>query len=201
MSKDPRIDAYIAEAAPFARPILHHLRQLVHRGNPALEETIKWSMPFFTYRGKLFAHLAAFKAHAAFDLHPREMAHLLGPVPGKAGEAMGLLGRITSLADLPGDKALLAGIRAATKLHDAGGSTRAKPKPKPALPVPADLAAGLKRSKTAAATWEKFSPSCRREYIDWLTEAKRDETRELRLATTLEWLAEGKSRNWKYQNC
>jgi uncharacterized protein YdeI (YjbR/CyaY-like superfamily) len=201
MSKDPRIDAYIAQAAPFARPILQHLRRLVHQANPEAEETIKWSMPFFTYRGKLFAHLAAFKAHAAFDLHPQEMAHLMGQGPGKAHEAMGLLGRITRLEDLPGNKALLAGIRAAKKLHDAGGATRAKPKPRAALPVPADLAAGLKRSKKAAANWEKFSPSCRREYLEWITEAKREETRELRLATTLEWLAEGKKRSWKYQNC
>jgi len=198
MSKDQRIDAYIAQAAPFARPILNHLRQLVHQGNPEAEETIKWSMPFFTYRGKMFANMAAFKAHAAFGLHPHRG---LAGLTDKAGDAMGQLGRITGLADLPGDKALLASIRAAKKFHDSGAPRPAKPKPRPAPPVPADLAAGLKRNRKAADAWEKFSPSAHREYIEWITEAKRDETRELRLATTLEWLAEGKPRNWKYQNC
>lgn len=199
--KDPRIDAYIAKSAAFARPILQHLRVLVHQGNPEVEETIKWGCPFFTYRGKLFSSFAAFKAHAAFGLHHQGMEKLLDKKIGKTNEAMGLMGRLTRLEDLPADKLLLGYILAAKKLHDSGAPTRAKPKPKPALPVPADLADALKRSKKAAATWTAFSPSCRREYIEWITGAKRPETRESRLLTTIEWVAEGKSRNWKYQNC
>lgn len=199
--KDPRIDAYIARSAAFARPIMLHLRALVHQGNPEVEETIKWSCPFFTYRGKLFSSFAAFKAHAAFGLHHQGMEKLLDGKTGKASEAMGLVGRLTSLQDLPADKVLLGYIRAAKKLHDSGAPARAKPKPKPALPVPADLAVALRHSKKAAAAWADFSPSCRREYIEWITGAKRPETRESRLLTTLEWVAEGKSRNWKYQNC
>lgn len=201
VKKDPRVDAYIAEAAPFARPILQHLRRLVHEANPEAEETIKWSCPFFTYRGKLFSSFAAFKAHAVFGLHHQGMEKLLDEKIGKTNEAMGLMGRLTRLEDLPADKVLLGYIRAAKKLHDSGAPARAKPKPKPALPVPADLAEALKRSKKAAAAWADFSPSCRREYIEWITGAKRPETRESRLLTTIGWVAEGKSRNWKYQNC
>jgi uncharacterized protein YdeI (YjbR/CyaY-like superfamily) len=200
-SKDPRIDAYIAKSAPFAQPILKHLRALIHQGNPEVEETIKWSMPFFTYHGKMFANFAAFKAHAAFGLHHQGLVALTKQAPGKADEAMGDLGRITSLDDLPADKALLAYIKNVKKLQDSGAATRVKAKPRAALPVPADLADALKRSKKAAAAWAEFSPSCRREYIEWITEAKRPETRETRLLTTIEWVAEGKQRNWKYQNC
>lgn len=201
MSRDNRIDAYIAKAPLFARPILQHLRALVHQGNPEIEETIKWSCPFFTYHGKLFSSFAAFKAHATFGLHHQGMEKLVDEKIGKTSEAMGLMGRLTSLNDLPADKVLLGYIRAAKKLHDSGTPARAKPKPKPALPVPADLADALKRSQKAAAAWADFSPSCRREYIEWITEAKRPETRESRLLTTIEWVAEGTSRNWKYQNC
>jgi uncharacterized protein YdeI (YjbR/CyaY-like superfamily) len=201
MPQDKRIDAYIARSAPFTRPILQHLRALVHRGNPAAEETIKWSMPFFTHRGQLFAHLAAFKAHASFGLHHQGMKQLLAREIGKASEAMGLLGRITSPADLPDDRTMLRFIRTAVKFHDSGTPARRKPKPRPALPVPADLAAALKRRKKAGAAWADFSPSARREYLEWITDAKRPATREQRLRTTLEWVGEGKRRNWKYENC
>jgi uncharacterized protein YdeI (YjbR/CyaY-like superfamily) len=195
--KDPRIDAYIAEAAPFAQPILRHLRKLVHQGNPEVEETIKWSMPFFTYQGKMFGNFAAFKAHAAFGLHHQGLAKLMS----QSDDAMGVLGRLTSLKDLPTDSELLHYIRAAKQLHDSGAPRLTKSKPKPALPVPADLADALKRSKKAAAAWAGFSPSCRREYIEWITGAKRPATRAERLLTTIEWVAEGKKRNWKYENC
>lgn len=198
---DPRIDAYIAKAAPFAQPILQHLRKLVHQGNPEAEETIKWSCPFFTYHGKLFCSFAAFKTHAAFSIHHVGIQRLLTKEVGKTDEAMGLLGRITSLKDLPGEKVLLGYITTARTLHDSGAPGRPKPKPRPALPVPAYLSAALKKNPKAAANWADFSPSARREYIEWLAEAKRAETRATRLATTLEWLAAGKARNWKYQNC
>jgi uncharacterized protein YdeI (YjbR/CyaY-like superfamily) len=199
-SSDPRIDAYIARAAPFARPILQHLRRLVHRACPETEEAMKWSSPFFLYNGKILCFTAAFKAHLAFGFWGPAMKKVLA-ADAHVKDGRGLLGRITSLEDLPADKVLIGYIQTARKLHDSGAPARAKPKPKPALPVPADLADALKRSKKAAAAWADFSPSCRREYIEWVTGAKRPETRESRLLTTIEWVAEGKSRNWKYQNC
>ncbi|MBI2814603.1 MAG: YdeI/OmpD-associated family protein [Opitutae bacterium] len=199
--RDPRTDTYIAKSAPFAQPILQHLRKLVHQGNPAAEETVKWGMPFFTHRGKMFASLAAFKAHAAFGLHHQGLEKLLRREGAKVDDAMGLLGRITSLKDLPGDRTLLGYIRTAVKLHDSGLPARMKAKPKPALPVPADLAAALRENPKAAAVWADFSPGARRDYIEWVTEAKRPETRATRLATTLAWVAAGKKRHWKYENC
>jgi uncharacterized protein YdeI (YjbR/CyaY-like superfamily) len=198
--REPRIDAYIAGAAPFARPILRHLRQLVHQACPEATEAVKWGSPFFMYRGKILCFMAAFKAHLAFGFWGPAMKKVLA-ADGHAKDGRGLLGRITRRADLPSDQALLGYIRTAAKFHDAGLSVRPKPKPKPALPVPADLAAALRRSQKAAATWAQFSPSCRREYIGWITEAKRPETREQRLLTTIEWVAGGKRRNWKYESC
>ena len=201
MAMDPRIDAYIARSAPFAQPILTRLRKLVHTACPEAGETIKWGMPSFMYRDKILCGMAAFKAHATFGFWHQGMEKLMAKEIGKTYDAMGLMGRLTGLQDLPGDKVLVHYIRTAKKLHDSGAPTRAKPKPKPALPVPADLAAALKRSKKAAAAWVGFSPSARREYIEWITEAKRDGTRATRLATTLQWVAAGKPRNWKYQDC
>ena len=201
MSKDKRVDAYIARAAPFAQPILRHLRQFIHATCPEVEETIKWSSPAFLYRGKLFCSFAAFKTHAAFGFWHQGMEKLATREVGKTHAAMGLLGRLTSLTDLPDDKTLVRYLRSAQKLHDSGEVARPRSKPRPALPVPADLASALKHSPKAATAWAAFSPSCRREYIGWITEAKRPETREQRLLTTIEWTAEGKHRNWKYEKC
>ena len=201
MSKDKRIDAYIAEAAPFARPILQHLRKLVHRACPEAEEAMKWGSPFFMYNGKILCFTAAFKAHMAFGFWGPAMKKVIA-ADGHAKDGRGLLGKITSREDLPSDKVLLGYIRTAEKLHDTGTAGPARRKtPKPALPVPTDLAAALKCNRQAAAAWADFSPSCRREYIEWITEAKRPETREARLRTTIAWTAEGKKRNWKYENC
>ena len=197
---DPRVDAYIAKAAPFARPILQHLRQLVHQGCPGVTEALKWNSPFYLHNGKILCFTAAFKAHLAFGFWGPAMKKVLAR-DGRAKDGRGLLGRITSLPDLPPDKVLLGYIRTARQLHDSGAAGPLKRRPRPALPVPADLADALKRSKKAAATWAAFSPSCRREYIEWITEAKRAETREQRLLTTVEWLAAGRKRNWKYENC
>ncbi len=141
---DPRVDAYIAKSAEFARPILQRLRALVHRGCPEAEETIKWSMPFFMYRG-ILCHMAAFKAHCSFGFRHQAMEKMLGPDGAKANEAMGSLGRITRLADLPSDPAMLGYIRQAAKFMESGQPARPAPKPKPALAVPAPLAAALRK--------------------------------------------------------
>ncbi|MSU24345.1 MAG: hypothetical protein EXS32_11045 [Opitutus sp.] len=198
---DPRFDAYLAKSAKFAQPILWHLRALVHTGCPEAEETIKWGHPGFVYRGKLFCGLAAFKAHSTFGFWHQGMEKIIAQNLGQTDQAMGLLGRITRLANLPDDRTMIRYIQTAAKLIDSDAPARPPPKPKKPLPVPADLTAALRKNQAAAATFEKFSPSHRREYVEWITEAKRDETRQKRLTTTLEWLAEGKARNWKYMNC
>ena len=201
MYTDKRIDAYIAKSAPFAQPILKRLRKIVHAACPEATETIKWGMPSFMYRGKILCGMAGFKAHAAFGFWHRGMEKLMSREIGKTYDAMGLMGRITSLADLPSDKVLTHYIKTALKLHDSGAPARVKSKPKPTLPMPADFAAALKKNQKAAAAWADFSPSARREYLEWITEARREETRASRLATTIAWTAQGKPRNWKYQNC
>jgi len=197
--RNPRVDAYIAKAAPFAQPILEHLRKLVHQGCLEAEEAIKWGSPFFLYRGKLLCFMAAFKAHAAFGFWGPGMKRLIA-ADGHAKAGRGLLGRITGPADLPDAKVLHHYIRTAQKLHDSGAPARVKPKPKPALPVPADLATARRQNKKAAAAWADFSSSCRREYIGWITGARRPETRVSRLRTTLAWVAAGKRQNWRYEN-
>ncbi|MFI5182076.1 MAG: YdeI family protein [Thermoanaerobaculia bacterium] len=200
---DPRIDAYIGKSADFARPILRHLRELVHEACPEAEETIKWGMPSFVFGGKILCGMAAFKAHCAFGFWRRELREALGPARSKADEAMGGFGRITRLEDLPSDKTLLGLIRRAAKVNASGASARPARTRKPAraLPVPADLATALRKNKTAAVTFERLSPSHRNEYVEWVAEAKRDETRHKRLATAIKWLAEGKRRNWRYEKC
>lgn len=200
---DLRIDAYIAKSAPFAQPILKHLRTLVHKGCPEATEAIKWSMPHFEFAGQILCGMGAFKAHCVFGFWHQGMEKVLGTNGGKAEMAMGSMGRISSLADLPDDATMIAYVRQAAKLNASGAPARPPRERKPAkeLRVPADLAAELKKHRTAGKAFANFSPSHRNEYIEWITEAKRPETREKRLATTLQWLAEGKPRNWKYMNC
>lgn len=199
--RDPRIDAYIDKSAEFAQPILRHLRAVVHAACPAAEETVKWSMPSFVYQGKILCGMAAFKAHCTFGFWHQGMTKALGGAGKKAQEAMGSLGRITSRAELPSDPALKGYIRTAAKLIEAGGPSRPKAKARPPLPVPPDMAAALKANSAAATAFEQFPPGQRREYIEWITEAKREETRQTRLATAIEWIAAGKRRNWKYEAC
>ena len=197
-TKDSRVDLYIAGSAEFARPILQHFRKLIHQGCPTAVETIKWGCPFFDYHG-LLCGFAAFKAHCSmFFWRDIDVSRWL-PKTNNAGAGMGQFGKITSLADLPKESVLLACVRAAVEQRDAPASKvkRAR-KPGKELPVPADLKKALATNAKAAATFKNFAPSHRREYIDWITDAKRPETREKRLTTTIEWLTEGKSQNWKY---
>ncbi|HWX18700.1 MAG TPA: YdeI/OmpD-associated family protein [Candidatus Binatia bacterium] len=201
-SKDPRIDAYIAKSADFAQPILNHLRRLVHTACPEVEETFKWSFPHFIYKGML-CHMAAFRAHCAFGFWKRTL--IFGnDESGKAnGDAMGQFGRITSLSDLPKDKVLLGYIKEAVRLNEAGikAPPGAASKPRKDLVVPDYFMAALKRKKKALTAFENFSPSHKREYVEWITEAKREETRAKRLETAVAWMSIGKPRHWKYANC
>ncbi|HXE57413.1 MAG TPA: YdeI/OmpD-associated family protein [Gemmatimonadales bacterium] len=195
-TRDPRVDAYIARAAPFARPILTHLRELVHEACPEVEEAIKWGAPAFMYHGMLCG-MAAFTRHCSFGFW--KGALVVNGTRAKAGEAAGQFGRITAIADLPARRVLAGYVRKAMRLNEAGAKAPRPPKrPKPRLVVPPDLRAALAQNPRARATFERFSPSHRREYVEWITEAKREETRRRRLATAIAWLAEGKPRNWKY---
>jgi len=195
MSRDPRIDEKIAKAAPFARPILEHWRALVHKTVPGVEEAIKWSMPHFVYKGKNIAGMAAFKAHCAVMIHGDGRQET---------EGMGSYGKITKLEDLPSDEVLSERLREAMARIDRGEKEpwrQAPPKPKAEIPIPQDLEAALKANRAAGEFFAKLAPSHRREYLEWITEAKRDETRVKRLNQAVEWLAEGKRRNWKYERC
>jgi len=198
--KDTRVDAYISESGEFARPILTHLRELVHTTCPDVEETMKWSFPHFQYKGMLCS-MAAFKAHCAFGFWKNALIVEKGGAETEA--AMGQFGRITKLSDLPSKAVLTGYIKQAMKLNDEGTKKPAPAKPKaPAeVVVPDDLANALRANAKARATFEKFSPSHKREYVEWITEAKTEATRTRRLETAIEWMAEGKPRNWKYMNC
>lgn len=196
MPRDSRIDTYIAGKADFARPILEWLRERVHAACPEAEEAIKWSMPFFDYKGKPLANMAAFKAHAAFGFWDREALPT-----GKQGAAMGQYGRIESLDDLPDAATFEVQVRDAAARIDAGVKpARAAKAPKPEAEVPAELAEALAGDAKAKATFEGFPPGQRREYCEWIAEAKRPETRLKRAADAVEWMREGKRRNWKYES-
>jgi hypothetical protein len=199
MKRDSRVDAYISRAPDFAKPILNHLRELVHTACPDVQETMKWSRPHFLHNGMLCG-MSAFKHHCAFGFWLGDM--VLGATStGAAGrEGMGHFGRITSLADLPGDEQLIAFIQKAVQLNYSGVKRPAAPRPaeKQALILPGYFTAALKKNQKALAAFDAFSYSHKKEYLEWITEAKREETRQKRIQTMLTWLAEGKSRNWKY---
>ncbi len=198
MSRDPRVDAYIARAQPFAQPILEHIRERVHAAVPEVEETLKWSAPSFTLRGKILLMMAAFKAHAVANFWRGQ--ELRGQ-QAKA-DAMGQFGKLTSVEDLPPDKELEALIRKAAELTASAPAPRkAKHAPKPPPELHPEFAAALKAAPKAKATLDGFPPSAQRDYLEWVAEAKQDSTRAKRIATSVEWLSEGKRRHWKYQDC
>lgn len=195
---DPRVDAFIEKKPAFAQPILRHIRQVVHRACPEVEETLKWSMPSFTYKGQILAGMAAFKEHATFGFwRSKEVTGT-----DEAESAMGQFGRLKSVADLPDDATLEAMVRKAAALIDSGAKA---PRPlkdrKPALDLPDDLGAALAANSAAQSTYDGFPQGQKREYLEWVTEAKRPETRAKRIAQAVEWMAEGKRRNWKYESC
>lgn len=196
---DPRIDAYIDKSKDFAKPILKHLRSLVHTACPDVEETMKWSMPFFDYKGSL-CNMASFKEHCAFGFWKQSlMEESMFP---DEKSAMGCFGRITSLEDLPDEKTITKLIAEAVRLNDEGVKVKkAKPAERKELVVPDILLEALAKNVDAAETFNNFPYSKKKDYVEWVTEAKTDATRDKRLATTIEWLAEGKSRNWKYEKC
>ena len=191
--RDPRVDAYIAKSAGFARPILDHVRDVIHEAIPDVEEDIKWGAPFFNYEG-VICGIAAFKEHCAINLWKASLI-----VGDKTGESAGQFGRITKLSDLPSDRALRGYFKQAARLNENGVKQPRAKKKTTELVVPAELQNALKANKKAAAAFEKFPPSHKREYAQWIAEAKGADTRARRVSTAIEWIAEGKGRNWKYE--
>jgi hypothetical protein len=204
--KSAAVDAYIAKAAPFAKPILEHLREVVHEGAPGTKETIKWSMPFFVYEGAggdvILGNMAAFKAHCSFGLWGSNLVDRLKADGVESVDGMGSFGKFSSIEDLPSRKKLVGYVKEAAKKIAVGERTKAWSRPKVARPeteVPEELTKALKKNKAAAKMFETKGPGCRREYCTWISEAKQEATRERRAAQAVEWLAEGKNRNWKYE--
>ncbi len=194
MPIDPSVDTYIAGVAPFAQPILTRLRALVHKAAPGVEETVKWGRPFFTLDGRMLGMMSAFKAHCIFGFWRSDMG---GPDRGES--AGGDYGRITSLADLPADDVLIGQIQAAVAQLAIPPTRRVRAAPRPALETPADLAGALAENGAARAAFDGFPPSARREYVEWIVEAKRAETRAARIAKAVVQMAEGKRLHHKYQ--
>lgn len=191
---DPRVDAYVDRAAPFARPLLARMRRDLHTASPALEESLRWRMPALLYRGRIVAMFAAFKAHVSLGFWHGEA--VAGP---PRGDGMGHFGRMRSAAELPDAATIADAVHRAIALIDAAPSAPRARRARPELPVPDDLAALLDATPAARATFDAFAPSHRREYVEWITEARRPETRARRLAQAVEWLAEGRSRHWKHE--
>lgn len=198
---DKRVDVYIEKAKPFAQPILNHLRKLVHQACPEVEEAIKWGMPHFLYKG-LFCCMASFKEHCTFVFWKGSLLKDPHQLLDKAGQnTMGHFGHIANLDELPSDKIFLSYLKEAMKLNDEGVKLPKKISKKKELIVPAYFLSAVKKNKKALQTFESLSLGKKKDYIDWITDAKQETTRQKRLKTSLEWLSEGKSRSWKYENC
>ncbi len=199
-TKIKAIDAYIMKSAGFAVPILNHIRELVHAACPDVEEKMKWSFPHFDYKGEMMCSMAAFKQHAVMSFWKASLMKDKSLVDtAKSEVAMGHLGRISSLKDLPADKKIISWIKEAMKLNDEGKKIAIKPKTeKQVLKVPDYFMKALKANKRALETFENFSYSNKKEYVNWITGIKSEETRKKNLATAIEWISEGKIRHWKY---
>jgi uncharacterized protein YdeI (YjbR/CyaY-like superfamily) len=198
MKHHKQVDAYIAKSSEFSRPILEHLRALVHAAVPEVEEMIKWGFPHFDYRGTLCS-MAAFKQHCAFGFWKASL--MSDPKKILNGDAaMGHLGRIGKKADLPSDRILINYLKEAARLNDTGAKVeRSSRKKSTAIRTPAWVLTAQKKRTNVLAAFKQLSPSHKREYIEWIAEAKTEETRTRRLTTAIQWIAEGKSRNWKYE--
>jgi uncharacterized protein YdeI (YjbR/CyaY-like superfamily) len=199
VTRDKRVDTYIEKSPDYARPILEHLRAVIHEACPDVVETVKWGKPSFDYKG-ILCGMAYFKAHCAFGFWKHDL--VVEDAKGKELEAMGSFGRLTKVSELPPKTTLARYVKKAMKLNEDGVKVvRAKTVPKKPIPVHPAFKSALDRHAKAKKAFDAFSPSHRREYLEWIADAKRDETRERRIATAIEWLTDGKSRNWKYENC
>jgi len=191
---DKRVDAYIAKAPEFAKPILTRIREIVHEGCPNVEETLKWSAPTFMHNG-ILCGMVAFKEHCAFHFWKGKLV-VEEEAEGVAGKQFG---RLYTVSDLPSKKVLIGYIKKAMALNDTGAKVARVPSAKPKLATPKPFTDALKKNKTASSVFEAFSPSAKHEYVEWIVGAKTDATRDKRIEQAIEWIAEGKKRNWKYQ--
>jgi uncharacterized protein YdeI (YjbR/CyaY-like superfamily) len=205
---NPKIDVYIAKSKPFAQPILNHIREMVHKACPGVVETIKWSRPFYEYKDVILGNMSAFKEHCSFGFWGEEISAVLREAKVLQPDAMGSLGRLTRIDDLPTDKQMLSLLRQAVAFIDSGQYTspiaarhKVVKAPTPPPEAPPEFTKALKANKKASAIFAALSPSCKKEYVEWIADAKRAETRDKRIATAIDWISEGKQRNWKYQNC
>jgi hypothetical protein len=199
-TRDPRIDAYIARSADFAKPILAHLRKVIHAACPEVEETLKWGLPHFMHKG-ILCSMASFKGHCAFGFWKEALLRDTHKALARDVEpAMGQFGKITAVSDLPAEAQLTGLVRAAVALNDRGVKLPARRKPgrDRDLKVPDYFVEALRKNKKALATFDGFSNSNKRDYVEWVIEAKGEETRKRRLDTAVAWMAAGKVRNWKY---
>ena len=195
-ARDPRVDAYIAKSPDFAKPILIRIREAVHAGCPDVHETIKWGVPAFEYKGP-FCGMASFKKHAMFGFWKHQLMNKV--LPGGDKAAFGRFRRIESIDDVPSKAGMVRLIKVAKRLNDEGVKVpKGLKSAKPPVKTPAYLMAALKRNPKALATFQAFPPSHKREYVEWITGAKGEDTRARRIAQAVEWIAAGKSRNWKY---
>jgi len=205
-ARNPQVDLYIAQAKPFAQPILHHLRALVHQACPGVEETVKWSRPFFEYKGHILANMSAFNAHCSFGFWGQEIGQVLRDAEALRQDGMGSLGKITTLANLPSDLQMREWLQQAKSFIDEGRYTspiaarnKVVKAPKPALEPPPEFTQALQSNPKAQQTFQNFAPSCQREYLEWFAQAKQPATREKRINQAIQMLSEGKQRHWKYQ--
>lgn len=200
IAKDKRVDEYIAKSADFAKPVLNHLRKLVHTSCPQVQETIKWGFPHFNYKG-MMCSTASFQNHCAFGFWKAALMKEADELKENNAKAMGHLGKIKSLGDLPPDKIIIGRIKEAMKLNDEGVKLpeRKSSDKKTDIVVPFSLKKELIKYKKASDIFNNLSPSHKREYIEWINEAKTEETRGRRILKTIEWLTEGKTKNYKYE--
>lgn len=203
MKTTKQIDIFIFNAQEFAQPILNHIRALVHATCPEVEETLKWGFPHFMYKNQALCYMASFKKHCTFGFPKASLMKDKSLLEMADTEtAMGHFGKITSIKDLPSDKKIIGYIKEAMKLNDAGIKVKKKKPDTPKeLIIPEYFTNELQRNKAALKTFQVFSPSCKREYIDWIVDAKTEATREKRMNQAIEWMSEGKKRNWKYEKC
>ena len=197
-NRNKLIDEYIEKAAPFAKPILSHIRELIHEAWPEIEETIKWKVPVYEYKGIVCA-TGAFKTHCAFNFFKAKLMkdpyHVFSE---QFSDAAGQFGKLLTVSDLPSDSILREYIQEAAKLNTDKIKGPAKKKEDADHLIPNDLSIALKNNPIAQKQFETMSLGYKKEYIDWLLDAKMDATRQKRLETAIEWIAEGKPRNWKY---
>jgi len=196
--REKAVDTYISKSQNFAKPILKHIRKLIHKGCPDVEEKMKWSFPTFNYKGSILCNMAAFKQHATFGFWKASLLRSNGVMPQADGSAMGQFGKITKLSDLPADRTILKIVKEAVKLEDDGVKLHKKKISRKKIVIPDSFKKELNKNKKAQKTFDDFSPSRKKEYVEWINEAKTEVTRNKRLKTSIEWLSEGKPRNWKY---